>query len=156
THLVVRLPLHVIATVKFPIKGAEIDLANAAPAIKQALQGVAAGIVLSENGRPLTPSRSVGRLSLPSDRSFELFDRAVAWVASAPAEGTTIYGSQGYFDAHLTYPIASPGSRFAIQSTVAPELKDYLKVAIRYLPFDEAERTMVITSRSGEVPLNPA
>src|SRR5262249_44960460 len=109
-HLVVRLPLHVIATVKFPIKGAEIHLANAAPAIQQALQGVAAGIVLSENGRPLMPSRSVGRLSLPSDRSFELFDRAVAWVESPPAEGTIIYGSQGYFDAHLTYPIASPGS----------------------------------------------
>jgi len=155
-HLVVRLPLHVVGTVKFPLKGSEIDLANAGPAIQQALEGVAGGIVLAENGRPLVPSRSLGRLSLPSDRSFERYDAAVAWVAAPLAIGTTIYGNQGYLDAHLTYPVASPGSRFTIQTTVAPELKDYLKLTIRYLPLHEAERTMIITSRSGEVSLNPA
>src|SRR5258708_33871322 len=39
---------------------------------------------------------------------------------------------------------------------MALDLKDYLKLAIRYLPPGEAGRAMVITSRSGMVPLNPA
>jgi hypothetical protein len=39
---------------------------------------------------------------------------------------------------------------------VAPELKDYLKLAIRYMPQGEPGRAMVITIRSETVPLNPA
>jgi HupE / UreJ protein len=69
--------------------------------------------------------------------------------------GTTIYADQGYLDAHLTYPISSPNSRFMVQTAVAPELKNYLKLTIRYLPLGEDDRTMIITSRSGRVSLNP-
>src|SRR5207248_10950843 len=58
--------------------------------------------------------------------------------------------------AHVTYAIQSPHSRFTIRTTIAPELKDYLKLAVRYLPLGEQGRAMVITSRSGVVRLNPA
>jgi hypothetical protein len=155
-HLVVRLPLHLLKTVQVPTTGHELDLANADPAIERALAGLAREIILSEDGRTLVASRAIGRFSLPSDRSFDRYEEAVAHVARAVAPGTSIYASQGYFDAHLTYPIASASSRFAIRTTVAPELKDYLKLAIRYMPQGEPGRAMVITIRSETVPLNPA
>lgn len=155
-HLVIRLPLHLLKPVKLPLNRREIDLANAQPALDRALAALGRQIVVAENGRPLSVSSAVGRLTLPSDRSFERYDDAVLHVARPIAPDTTIYVDQGYFDAHLTYMIASPSSRFTIRSTVAPELKDYLKLTIRYMPLGEEGRAMVITSRSGTVSLNPA
>jgi hypothetical protein len=154
-HLVIRLPLHVLKTVKLPLSGREIDLANAGPAIQRALEALGREVTLAEDGRPLVAAGAAARLTLPSDRSFERYEDAVAHVARPIASGTTIYVDQGYFDAHLTYAIASPSSQFAIRTTVAPELKDYLKLAIRYLPLGAAGRPMLITSRSGTVSLNP-
>jgi hypothetical protein len=155
-HLVVRLPLHVIATVKFPLSGREIDLAHADPAVQQVLTALGGSITLWEEGRTLVPSGAAGRLALPSDRSFDRYEDAVAGVARPLPPGTVIYADQGYLDAHLTYAIASPTSRFSIRTTVAPELRDYLKFAIRFLPPGEPGRAMVITSRSGRVSLDPA
>ncbi len=155
-HLVVRLPLHVAHTVRFPLNGREIDLARADPAVEEAMRALTRDVSLFEGGRRLTPSSAAGRLALPSDRSFDRYEDAVARIARPLPPDTTIYADQGYLDAHLTYDITSPASRFSIQTAVAPELKDYLKLAIRYMPLDEYGRPMVITSRSGEVSLNPA
>jgi hypothetical protein len=154
-HLVIRLPLHITKTIRFPVKGAEIDLPNAGPAIERVLEGVGHDVQLWEDSRLLVPKTAVGRLSLPSDRSFEHYADAVGHVAQKPAPDTGIFVDQGYFDAHVTYAIQSPHARFTIQTRVAPELKDYLKLAVRYLPLDEQGRAMVISSRSGRVPLNP-
>ncbi len=155
-HLVVRVPLHALKGVSFPLRGREIDLANAEPAIQQALAALGRDITIWEEDRQLGASSATGRLSLPSDRSFERYESAVAHVASPIAPSTTIYFEQGYVDAHLTYPVTSPRSRFAIRTALAPELRDYLKLTVRYLPFGEDGRAMVITSRSGRVWLNPA
>jgi hypothetical protein len=154
-HLVIRMPLHLLRTVQVPTTGRELDLANADPALARALAALARDITLSEDGHALIASRASGRFSLPSDRSFERYEDAVAHVARPVEPGTSIYADQGYFDAHLTYPIASAASRFAIRTSVAPELKDYLKLSIRYAAQGAPARAMVITSRSGTVPLNP-
>jgi hypothetical protein len=155
-HLVIRVPLHLLAAVKFPAIGRELDLANMAPATQRALAGVARDITIEENGRLLVPSIAIGRPSLPSDRSYERYDSAVAHVAAPVAAGTGIYYDQGYFDAHLTYPITSASSEFTIRTTAAPELKDYVKLSIRYLTPGAEGRAMVITSRSGAVAVNPS
>ena len=155
-HLVIRLPLHITRTVRFPVKGAEIDLANAGPATQRVADAVGHDIMIWEDMRLLVPKSALGRLSLPSDRSFDSYQDAVAHVAQPPAPDAGIYVDQGYVDAHVTYAIQSPRSRFTIRTTVAPELKDYLKLAVRYLPLGEQGRAMVITSRSGVVRLNPA
>ncbi|MEK6697681.1 MAG: HupE/UreJ family protein [Nitrospirota bacterium] len=162
-HLVLRVPLSVLAsdmsrvTVAFPVIGPEIDLAAAGPAIQEALGGLGQEIALWEDGVRLVPSHARGRLSLPSDRSFEQYDQAAAHVAQPMAPGERIYQNQGFFDAQFTYPIGSPTSRFAIQMTVAPGLpEEYLKLVVRYLPLDEGSRAFVISNRSGRVNLNPA
>ena len=163
-HVVIRVPLEVLTSefsrfiVTIPVTaGREIDLAAAGPATQQALRGLGQDIVIWEDGVRLVPSSATGRLSLPSDRSFEQFDQAVAHVARPMALGETIYYNQGSFDAHFTYSIVSPKSRFAIQTTVAPNLpEEYLKLVVRYLPLDGGSRAFVISNRSGRVYLNPA
>jgi hypothetical protein len=154
-HLVLRVPLHVLGSVKFPVSGREIDLTAADAAIQQALTQLSSQITIWEAGRPLVASGAVARLTLPSDRSFESYPDAVAHVARPITSGTSIFVDQGYLDAHFSYPISSPHSRFTIQTVVAPELKNYLKFAIRYLPLTDEGRAMLITSRSGRVALNP-
>src|SRR5207247_5743643 len=64
--LVVRAPLYLFKSVKFPVTGAEIDVDNSAPAVERALAAIQKDIVLFENDRPLVPSHATGRLSLPS------------------------------------------------------------------------------------------
>src|SRR5262249_46457696 len=153
-HLVIRTPLHVISPARFPLRGREIDLANAEPAIQRALALLKRDLSLWENGRLLESVSAVGRLSLPSDRSFQRYEEAVQHVAER-APDLSIYSDQGYFDAHLIYSTTTPDARFAIQTKLGPELKDYLKFTIRYIPLGEKSRAMLITSRSGKVALNP-
>src|ERR1700682_6399877 len=155
-HLVVRVPFHALRSIKFPLNGAEIALDKADPAIQQELALLGSQIALSEGGRVLIPATANGRLSLPSDRSFDGYDAAVGHVAAPPDLRTGIYADQGYVDTHFKYAIASPGSRFTIRTSVAPDLKNFLKLAIRYLPLGEQGRAMVITSQSGTVALDPA
>jgi hypothetical protein len=149
------VPLEILKSVKFPVSGREIDLTAADAAIQQALTQLGREITIWEAGRPLVISRALGRLTLPSDRSFESYPDAVAHVARPITYGTSIFVDQGYLDVHFAYSINSPNSHFMIQTAVAPELKSYLKFAIRYLPLTDEARAMMITSRSGRVALNP-
>jgi hydrogenase/urease accessory protein HupE len=153
--LVVRVPLYLFKSVRFPVNNIEIDVDKSAPALERALAAIQHDITLFENDRPLAASHAAGRLSLPSDRSFESYEQASTHVAEPLERGTRIYIDQGYVDARITYPIGSPGSEFAIRSTAGRELGDYLKVALRYIPPGEDGRAMVVTSSSGTTALNP-
>jgi hydrogenase/urease accessory protein HupE len=153
--LVVRAPLYLFKSAKFPIDNVEIDVDKSVPAIERALAAIQQDITLFEDGRPLVASNATGRLSLPSDRSFETYEQAVKHVSEPLERGTSIYIDQGYVDARITYPISSPGSVFAIRTTAGRELGDYLKVPVRYMPSGENGRAMVLTSNSGTVALNP-
>src|SRR5436309_2995519 len=153
--LVVRAPLYLFKSVKFPVAGAEIDVDSSAPAVERALAAIQKDIMLFENDRPLVASHATGRLSLPSDRSFETYEQAASHVAEPLERGTSIYIDQGYVDARISYPIGSPGSEFAVRTTAGPELGDALKLALRYMPLGEDSRAMVVTGRSGTVALNP-
>jgi len=154
--LVVRVPLYLFKSAKFPVNNVEIDVDKSAPAIERALAAIQQDVTLFENDQPLVASHATGRLSLPSDRSFGSYEQAVSHVSAPLEPGTSIYIDQGYVDAWITYPISSPGSVFAIRTTADQELGDYLKVALRYMPSGEESRAMVITSSSGTVPLNPS
>ncbi len=155
-HLVIRVPLDLLHAVPFPVRASEYDLAAAGPATQQALAALASGVPIWEGSVQLQPVGATGRFALPSDRSFEDYDRAAAHVAQRIDASARIYYDQGYFDAHFTYPISSPGSVFSLQTTVAPDLADFVRLAVRYVPLDGDGRAFVITARSGRVPLNPA
>jgi hypothetical protein len=154
-HLVIRVPLDLLHAAHFPMNGQVYDLSAAGPGTDLALRGIAQGIDLRENGVRLVSTSAIGRFDLPSDRSFEDYDQALAHVGEPLEKSTAIYFDQGYLDAHFIYPISSPNSIFTIQTTIAPELKDLVKFTVRYQPLDGASRAFMITSQSGQVPLNP-
>jgi hypothetical protein len=154
-HFVVRAPLYLFKSAKFPVKNVEIDVPQSGAAIERALAAMQKDIVLFEDGRPLTSSKAIGRLSLPSDRSFQSYDEALRHVSEPLAPDTQIYIDQGYVDAHITYPLQGPNPELSIRSTAGPEFGDALKVTIRYKPLEGESRTLIMTARSGTVALNP-
>ena len=155
-HLVVRIPVDLLRGFSFPLKGDQYDLAASAPVARQAVGVLREGFILMENGVRLKPSESNGRLSPPSDRSFQDYDTAVEWTARPPDPATGIANGMGYVDVHLVYPITSPKSVFKLQSLVAVDLGSLTKLTLRYIPLEEPSRAMIITGDSAAVVLNPA
>lgn len=154
-HVVLRAPLYLFKSMRFPVRDIEVNVPNAGAALERAGAALARDIVLYEDGRALTPVESRSRLSLPSDKSFETYDEAVRHIASPVADGTQIVIDQGYVDTHLTYRIASPDAVFSLRSNAARELGDYLKLSVRYEPYEGSGRALIMTSESGTVDLNP-
>jgi hypothetical protein len=154
-HLVVRAPLYLFKSAKFPIRNAEIDIPQSNEAMRRALLGLQQDLVLFEDGRKLSASSAAGRVSLPSDRSFDTYDSALRHVAEPVASDTQIYVDQGYVDAHVVYPLQSSNGEISFRTTAAPELGDALKVTIRYQPMQGAARTLITNSTKGTVALNP-
>jgi len=155
-HLVIRVPLDLLTTVRFPVTGREIDLAAAGPATRRALDALAHDVALWEGATQLIPSSAQGRLSLPSDRSFEVYEAAVDHVSEPVEKSTAIYYDQGFFDASFTYPIVSAGSRFSISTLVVAELRDYTRLSVRYLPVHGTSSAFLISPADAQVVLNPA
>jgi hypothetical protein len=154
-HFVVRAPLYLFQSAKFPVKNGEIDVPQSQTAIERALAALQQDIVLFEDGRKLISSTATGRLALPSDRSFQTYDEALHHVAEPVAPDTQIYTDQGYVDAHIVYPLQTTNPELSIRTTAGPEFGDALKMTIRYKPIDGDGRTIIMTSRSGTVALNP-
>jgi len=154
-HFVIRAPLYLFKAAKFPTKEAEIDIPQSASAMEVALAAIQQDIVLFEDGRKLTSSRATGRLSLPSDKSFQTYGEARQHVADPVPADTRIFIDQGYVDAHIVYPLRESNPEISIRTTAAPEFGDALKLTVRYTPLEGDGRTLIMTSRSGTVALNP-
>src|SRR5688500_8270620 len=54
-HFVLRVPLEILQGVPFPLNGNVIDLPNAEPATRQALEGLTRSITIWEDGTELRP-----------------------------------------------------------------------------------------------------
>src|SRR3974390_3294066 len=74
--LVVRVPLYLFKSVRFPVNNIEIEANKSGPALERALAAIQQDVTLFENDRPLVASQATVRLSLPSDRSFESYEQA--------------------------------------------------------------------------------
>jgi hypothetical protein len=123
--------------------------------MQRALAAIQKDIVVFADGRALSASSATGRLSLPSDRSFQNYDEALRHVSEPVASDTQIYIDQGYVDAHIIYPLRAPNPEMSVRSTAGPEFGDTLKLTVRYKPLDGEGRTLILTTRSGTVALNP-
>jgi hypothetical protein len=153
--LVVRVPLDLMRGIPFPLKGSQYDVSAAGPTTELALIFLADGFVVLENGVRLAPSFSAGRLSPPSDRSFEDFDTAMTLADRPPESTASIPYDKGYLDVHFTYPISSPRSAFQIQTQIAADLGSVALLTVRYLPLGESSRAMIISGGAEPATLNP-
>lgn len=154
-HLVVRIPMDLLRGLPFPQQGPLYDLAASGPTTELGLLTLTSGFVLLEDGKPLSPTKTSGRLSVRSDRSFETYRSAVAHIDEPPGPGEQVPLNDAAFDIHFIYPISSPGSVLKIESQVAADLGNATKFLVRYIAPDESGRAMIIPGGSGPVALDP-
>jgi hypothetical protein len=116
--VLLRIPLLALGESSLPKDGTGyLALPYIDPALREAANQISNGIVLVENGERLMQYEMAnGRISLPSDKSFDTFDRAIARVRGAKMpESTQVYYNQGYLDLELNYPIRSQDADFGMQ-----------------------------------------
>lgn len=154
-HLLVRIPLDLLRQINFPQHGGNYDVSALAAPIDQTLTALGRDIIIRENGERLTPVAQAGRLSLPSDRSFESYQAAAAHISQPLPADTAIAFEQGYFDASFAYSIGSPGSVFTFENGVASDLRSVARTTLRYLAPGATPRALLITGSTGAVALNP-
>ena len=155
--IAVRVPLELLLNLNLPKRGpGYLDLPAVEESIPKAIAATAKEMLFFEDGRRLELTRSEGRISPPADRSFESFERALALVRGPRlAASTDVFWNQGYFDAYLEYPIASPQAGFAVDFHIAPGLRDRLKFDLRFLPAAGGVRAFEIPTAIGRVALDP-
>jgi hypothetical protein len=154
-HFVVRAPLYLFQSARFPVNNNEIDIPQSGPAMERALGAIQKDIVIFVDGRKLIASSATGRLSSPSDRSFQSYDKALRHVSEPVLSEMRIYVDEGYVDAHITYPLQVPNPEMSIRTTAGPQFGDELKLIVRYTLLDGESRALIMTASSGTVVLNP-
>jgi hypothetical protein len=156
--LLVRVPLGAMRDVQFPIRGPGfLELARADPALRSAAElWIASGIDVFEEDALVGPAaiRAV-RVSLPSDRSFESYESALAHITGAPlAPDTELIWNQALLDVLLEYPIGSDESRFSVEPRFA-RLGIRVVTVLRFVPPGGAVRAFELTGDPGRVRLDP-
>ena len=156
--LVVRVPLEAIRDVKFPLRGpGYLELSQLAPSLPGAAKlWIADYVQLYENDTRLDDGKIVAtNISLPSDRSFESYDRALAHVTGPPLpDSIDLAWQQAMFDVVLEYRITSPTSRFSIDPALA-RLGVRTNTVLRFLPPNGSERAFAYLGDPGLVRLDP-
>jgi hypothetical protein len=154
--LVIRVPLDLLRAIHFTVdRNGRYNVIESQPEVKAAVDALASDLSLRENGVRLVPSSATGVMSELQDRSFVDFDQAVAHIAEPPDPETKINFELGYLDAHFIYPITSTKSVFTFQTLVAADLRETAKTAIRYIPFGESSRVMIVTGDDSSIALDP-
>jgi hypothetical protein len=157
----VRAPMKALRDVDVPrrdgVYQGYIDLERAQTAFHDAAtQWIADFVKLYEDGRQLPYPEVAGvRASLPSDRSFESYDRALAHIMGPPLSlDTNLIWEEGLLDVAFTFPIQSDQSRFAISPGLT-RLGERVNVVLRFLPPGGAERAFDVHGDPGIVELDP-
>src|SRR5262245_47894440 len=114
--VLVRVPLASIVETVWPERRPGVmDLAKAEPLLQEgAINRLADDLELYENDRRLdTPRVAAARASLPSDRSFDSYDQALAYLLGPPLpDDTELVIAQGLLDVLFEYAIQSERSDF--------------------------------------------
>src|SRR2546428_8674325 len=156
-HLVVRIPLILLQNLNPPKRGpGYLDLVPIDKWLNEAAAATGRDIELFEDADRLRPPPNAAQISLPSERSFDGYASAAAHIAGRRLPvSTDVVWYQGYFDAHLEYPIRSAPADFAIHMKVEPGLGQRIKLRVQYLPVSGVSRTYEIRGGSGRLSLDP-
>ena len=118
--LLVRVPVaSTVNEIEWPATGPLLDLASLPPStLERAARWIAGRVDLFEEDRQLgSPSITGARVSLPSDTSFDSYEKAVAHVTGAPLSASVdLATSQALVDVMLDYPVAHAESRVSIST----------------------------------------
>jgi hypothetical protein len=156
--VLVRVPLEAMRDVNFPETGrGYLVISEADEFLRDAATvWIAQEITLYENDEPLSDWRIDGvRLALPSDRSFERYQQALATVLSPRlADDEDLQRDQAMLDVLIRYPIRSDRSEFAIEPAFA-RLGLETTTVVRYQHVDGTERIFRFAGDPGLLRLDP-
>jgi hypothetical protein len=157
--VIVRAPMSAMGDVDYPTRGPAglLDLDRIPPALEDAARlWIVPNLHVFENDRPVgEPRLAQVRISLPSDRSFTSYERALEHAAGPPIPaGEALFVNQGTLDAVLDYPIQSDRSAISIHPELA-RLGVRVTTVVRFLPPGGAVRAFELTGDPGVVRLDP-
>ncbi len=156
--LLMRVPLEAMRDISFPLVGpGYLDVPRAQQALLDAANlWILNDLVLYENDAAVADLRVVAaRASIPSDRSFQSYETALAHVQSAPmADSTGLVWQQALLDVLIEAPIRSAESEFAITSRFS-RLGLSVNHLIRYVQPDGAIRSYATVGNTERLPLDP-
>lgn len=157
-YLLLRVPLAAMRDIDFPKRGpGYLDLARVETALRHAAKvWIADNIEFYEGETRLEPPQIVAcRVSLPSDRSFESYEEALAAVKEVRLpEQTQLYWNQGLLDVLFQYRIRSENSDFALRPRFEGLALRVITVIV-FLPPSGAERAFELVGEAGLVRLDP-
>jgi hypothetical protein len=156
--MVVRVPLESMRDVAWPLRGpGYLQLTRLDTLLRDAAYlWIASQVTLYEGDARLEGGRIKGaRVSLPSDRSFESFDAALAHVRDVPLDSAVdIAPQQAMLDVAIEFPIASDTARFSFQSELA-RLGVRTTTVLHFLSPGHGERVFQYNGDPGLVRLDP-
>lgn len=160
--VLVRAPLEAMRDITFPLRWpGYLDLARTSPELREATRlWIAGPLEITEGGRRLgEPRIAAVRVSLPSDRSFDSWETALAHATGPPLPvETDLVWQQALLDVVLEYPIASDRSEFAIRPGPAfGRLGQQTAIVLRFLPPGRGERVFQLNGNDPDelVQLDP-
>lgn len=156
--LLVRVPLAAMRDLDVPTREqGYLDLTRADAVLRNAAILWIADYVKLYEGDTLLPGPAItaARVSLPSDRSFVDYEKALAHVTGPLlADDTELYWDQGLLDVLFEYPITSDRSKFSIVPGLE-RLGLHVINVIRFLPPEGPVRAFDFPGNPGLIPLDP-
>ncbi|MGQ0662129.1 MAG: HupE/UreJ family protein [Pseudomonadota bacterium] len=158
TSMVVRVPLIMLADLDLPKRGpGYLDLGRIDLALPEAAAATERAIKLVADGVARSPSRVEWRIALPSDRSFESFEMALAAIRGPRlSESENVFWNQGFFDVHFEFPLRAHAHRLSLSASVAPALGDRVRLAVRFATQEGAIRALDIQGGIVDIDLDPS
>jgi len=157
-HLLLRLPLRVMGDFDIPtVDPGFLDLPRIEPALRNIVRsGVLSQITIYEDNLPLSAPRILAaRTSLPSDRSFRAYDRAVTHVLGPGLNPETLlYWQQSLLDVLIEYDIHSDNANFSLDANFAGLALNVI-TNLKYLPQSGTTRSFEYEGYPGLVRLDP-
>jgi hypothetical protein len=156
--LLVRAPLNAMRDMDVPRReNGFLDLARVDQVVRDAaILWIGDFVKVYEGDRLLgRPEVAAARVSLPSDRSFQSYERAFAHLnGPGLAHDTELYWEQGLLDVQFVYAIESDRSEFSISPGLT-RLGLRVNVVLTFLLPDGPERVFDLHGDPGVVKLDP-
>ncbi len=156
--LVVRVPLAAMRDMAVPRNAlGYLDLTRVDSVLRDAaILWIADYVELYQGEERLAnPTIAAARVSLPSDRSFDNYESALAHVQGPPLPPETeIYWAQGLLDVLFEYPIESDQSAFAIRPGLERLGLSVVNV-LRFIQRDGSVRAFDFPGNPGLIRLDP-
>jgi hypothetical protein len=156
--VLVRIPLLAVAEANLPKDGTGyLAMPYIDAALREAANQISNGIVFLEGDERLTRyDMANARISLPSDRSFDTYEGALARVRGAKLPDTTqVYYNQGFLDLELYFPISSEQSAFSMRVLFGRGMANRTATYINFIRPDGGVRAFRIHDDTPLVRLDP-